>query len=112
MFKRLPNVDPELTGKRIKELREKRHFTQKDVADYFGYTTVAVSRWETGKTVPKVDNLLALSWLYNVPMEEIIRIERIGANRGEDERSSPLPYFWKDFIRRNIKYRGWKWGLK
>lgn len=93
MYQRLPNVDLELTGRRIKELREKRHFTQKDVADYFGYSTVAVSRWETGKTVPKVDNLLALSWLFKVPMEEIIRVEGPGRERGEEATSSPLSFF-------------------
>ena len=91
MYAFLPTVDPEMTGKRIKELREKRQFTQKDVADYFGYSCVAVSRWETGKTVPKVDNLLALSDLFNVTMEDIIRRERTGKERGEAERS-PLPF--------------------
>lgn len=93
MYEFLPMVNPEMTGKRIREFRIGNTFTQRDLAEYFGCTENAVSRWETGKTVPTVDNLLGLSDLFKVPLEEIICRESAGRDRGEGIESSPLPLY-------------------
>lgn len=37
-----------VTGKTIKELREKRKLTQKELAEKIGVGDKAVSKWETG----------------------------------------------------------------
>lgn len=36
-----------VTGKTIKELREKRRLTQKELAEKIGVSDKAVSKWET-----------------------------------------------------------------
>ena len=37
-----------VTGKTIKELREKRALTQKELADKIGVSDKTISKWETG----------------------------------------------------------------
>lgn len=37
-----------VTGKAIKELRERRKVTQKELAEKIGVSDKAVSKWETG----------------------------------------------------------------
>lgn len=43
-----------VTGKTIKELREKRRLTQKELAEKIGVSDKAVSKWETGKGLPDI----------------------------------------------------------
>ena len=50
---------------KLKELRLKYGFSQKDVACRIGITTSIVSGYETGERTPSTENLLALSYLYN-----------------------------------------------
>ena len=43
-----------VTGKTIKELREKRQITQKELAEKINVSDKAVSKWETGKGLPDI----------------------------------------------------------
>lgn len=40
-----------VTGKTIKELRERRKITQKELAEKIGVSDKAVSKWETGDSL-------------------------------------------------------------
>ena len=40
-----------VTGKTIKELREKRKITQKELAESINVSDKAVSKWETGDSL-------------------------------------------------------------
>lgn len=44
-----------------------------DVMDNMGVTNAAVCMWETGRTLPRADKLLALAALYRCPVEELLR---------------------------------------
>lgn len=71
------------TGQRIKELREKNGFTVKDLQRVFGFTRPqAIYRWQQGSTLPSVDNLVLLSALFQVTIEEILVIEDITQMKG------------------------------
>ena len=39
-------------GKYIQKLRKEKELTQKQLADKFGITFQAVSKWESGETLP------------------------------------------------------------
>ena len=49
-------MDQVKIGKFIAECRKKNNLTQKDLADKYGVTYQAVSKWENGKNMP--DTLL------------------------------------------------------
>lgn len=54
-------MNTERTGRFIAELRRDRQFTQAQLADAIHVSDKAVSRWETGRGFPDIDNLEALS---------------------------------------------------
>ncbi len=59
-------------GKRIAALRRKKGLSQTTLAEKLGVTPQAVSKWETGNTVPDIDLLLELSRLYCVSINEML----------------------------------------
>lgn len=71
-----PNIDLEATGKNIKYLREEKGLSVKKLADILEFETVqGIYRWQEGKTLPALENLLLLSSLFNKPINEILIIK-------------------------------------
>ena len=54
-------------------LRKSRNLTQQDVANYLNYTDKAVSRWETGESLPDISVLEKLADYYGVDFEYLIK---------------------------------------
>ena len=69
----------ERTGRFIAELRRDKQITQAQLADFIHVSYKAVSRWETGRGFPDIDNLEALSECLDVSIAELIKGERINA---------------------------------
>lgn len=68
-----PTINPKATGNRIKELRKENHFTVQYIADFLDLAAPqAVYRWQRGETLPTLDNLVALSYLFGVSMDDIV----------------------------------------
>lgn len=84
-----PVLDPKATGARIKELRKAHNLKVEDVARFMGFESEqAVYKWQRGDSLPTVDNLYALSRLFETSVDDILR-----GSREEDE--SPLLSFIK-----------------
>ena len=56
----------------LKELREKRGYSQEQLARRVMVTRQAVSRWETGETQPNTDTLKLLSKEYDVSINTLL----------------------------------------
>jgi len=56
----------------LHDLRVKNGFSQDDLAEKVFVTRQAVSRWETGDTVPNTETLKLLSSLYNVSINTLL----------------------------------------
>ena len=56
----------------LRILREKNGLTQDQIAMKVMVTRQAVSRWETGETLPNTDTLLLLSELYDVSVNTLL----------------------------------------
>ena len=68
-----PVIDPVATGHNIRQLREARGLSVRDLQTYFGFEEPrAIYKWQSGQTLPSVDNLYALGALLEVPMEAIL----------------------------------------
>lgn len=63
-------------GEQLKKLRESKGFSQEDVAKKIGVTRQAVYKWENDKSYPDIDNLILLSEMYNVTLDELIKGKR------------------------------------
>ncbi len=64
-------------GKFIQSLRLELNMTQKDLAEKLYITDKAVSKWETGNSIPDVSILESLSNILNISVTELINGERI-----------------------------------
>ncbi|MES5954462.1 helix-turn-helix transcriptional regulator [Bacillus fungorum] len=60
-------------GQQLKRLRESKGFAQEDVAKKIGVTRQAVYKWENDKSCPDIENLILLSEMYNVTLDELIK---------------------------------------
>lgn len=61
-------------GKRLIELRKKKDWTQKKVAEKLHVTDKAVSRWELDKSSPEIDMIYNIAKLYDEPFEELLKL--------------------------------------
>ena len=67
------SIDIIETGKHLKKLAQRRGYSVKDIQQYLGLSCPQpVYRWYKGVILPSVDNLLRLSELYHVHMEELL----------------------------------------
>ncbi len=75
-------------SERLKENRERLGLSQGDVAEKLNITRQSISRWETGKGAPDLDNLVLLSKLYQVSIDELLK------EKGEIKEKSPRNNFY------------------
>jgi len=61
-----------VTGAVIKELREKKHLTQAELAEKLCVSDKAISKWETGKGYPDISLLEPLAKILGVSIAELI----------------------------------------
>lgn len=60
-------------GKRIQLIREQKGLSQEKLASDLAVTRQAVSKWENGKSIPDIENLMYISDLYSVSLDELIK---------------------------------------
>ena len=58
-----------LIGKNLTELRKRKGLTQLKLAEMFNYTDRAVSKWESGETIPDIEVLYNLCEFYGVTLD-------------------------------------------
>ncbi len=64
-------MQKDLLMNRIRELREERCLTQKDLADALGTERYVVSNWEQGRTEPNVAQLKALANFFETSLDYV-----------------------------------------
>ena len=71
----LPNIDMQRTGRNIARLRKDAGLSVRDLQDMFGFSTPqAIYKWQHGTALPTVDNLVALSSILGVKLEDILAV--------------------------------------
>lgn len=93
-----PVLDTEAIGNRIKEMRKAKKLKVSDIAEFMGLASEqAVYKWQRGECLPTVDNLFALSKLFDTTVDEILQ------GKERDERSLSFfaleTFIWKKINR-------------
>ena len=66
-------VDVVATGNKILILRKNAGMTVKDLQKVFGFASPqAIYKWQSGQTMPSLDNLVVLSAVFGVMLDEIV----------------------------------------
>ena len=67
-------------GENIKRYRRKMELTQEGLAEAFGVTVGAVSKWENGNNVPDVLTMMELANFFNISLDELLGYEMSSKN--------------------------------
>ena len=65
-------MDPKKVGNLIKQIRLDNHLTQKDLADKYGVTYQAVSKWENGTNLPDISLIKEICNDYNIDVNDFL----------------------------------------
>ena len=61
-----------MIGDRIKELRKKNRYTQKEIGEMCGVSDISVYKWETDRTEPNIDTLCKLADIFGVSLDYLL----------------------------------------
>ena len=69
-------VDMKHTGQNIASLRAARGISVRDLQEMLGIdTSQAIYKWQRGETLPTIENLAALAYIFGVTMDEIVIVD-------------------------------------
>ncbi|MHC5373052.1 helix-turn-helix domain-containing protein [Enterococcus sp. LJL120] len=60
-------------SKQLKKYRELNHFSQETLAEKIYVTRQTISKWENDKSYPDIHNLVALSALFGISLDELVK---------------------------------------
>lgn len=61
-----------MQNNRLKETRLKNHLTQEELAEKLGTDKVQISRWESGRVIPRSEALIELSSILGVSVDYLL----------------------------------------
>lgn len=71
-------------GEKIYELRTRKSMTQEQLANEMGVSRQAISKWESGSSIPELAKLKALAELFDVSMDELLGKDSVSSNGEAD----------------------------
>lgn len=82
----LSSIDKKKTGINLRLMMDERGLTVKDIQQYLKLGSVqSVYHWLNGISLPTVDNLYALSYLFQVPVDDMLCGTRPGIITSENQ---------------------------
>ncbi len=83
-------------SEKLAALRKEHGYSQLYVAERLNVSRQAISRWEVGSSVPSTENLLELSRLYGVSLDELVGRDAESPTQVTPEREAvheePVPH--------------------
>lgn len=68
-----PAIDKKKTGVNLRKIMDERGLTIKDVQKYLGLGSCqSIYHWLNGLSMPTIDNLYALSYLFQISIDDMI----------------------------------------
>ena len=61
---------------RLYELRKQKGFSQEELANRLNVSRQTISKWEVGESTPDMEKLLAISDLFEVSLDELVKGEK------------------------------------
>ena len=60
-------------SEKLKEIRKKEGISQEQLAEKIGVTRQAITKWETGKGLPDVENMAIIAEIFKTTIDELLR---------------------------------------
>lgn len=71
-------------GDQLQQQRKLHHLSQNELADKLKISRQSISKWENGTTLPSFANVIAISELFDVSLDELIKGDEALMNKFED----------------------------
>ena len=59
-------------GQKLKEIRRNEGLSQEQLAEKIGVSRQAITKWETGKGMPDIENMMILSEIFKTTLDELV----------------------------------------
>lgn len=63
-------------GDKLREIRKQAGFSQEQLADKLGVSRQAVTKWETHAGIPDIENIIAISTLFDISIDDLLSNKR------------------------------------
>ncbi len=70
-------------AEKLKTIRKQAGFSQEKLAEKLGVSRQAITKWETDTGIPDIENIMAISALFDISIDELLSNET-GAKRTDD----------------------------
>lgn len=80
-------------GEKLQQLRRQRGMTQEELAAALYVSRTAISKWESGRGLPSIDSLQAISRYFSVSIDGLLSTDEVLAIAGEDSRRQKRRFF-------------------
>ena len=64
-------------AEKLKSLRKQSGMSQEKLAERLGVSRQAITKWETDAGIPEVENLMGISSLFDISIDELLGIEKV-----------------------------------
>lgn len=81
-----------ILAEKVMTLRKKKGWSQEELAEKLGISRQSVSKWESAASIPDIDKIIALSGLFGVSTDYLLKDEL----ETEEEREIPVVYEEED----------------
>lgn len=65
-------------SKKLKEIRKNEGLSQDQLAEKIGVSRQAITKWETGKGLPDVENMVIIAEIFKTTLDELLRDSAVG----------------------------------
>lgn len=86
-------------GDKIQALRKSKGLSQETLAEKLNISRQAISKWESGITVPSIENLIELGKIFNVSVGELLQVPE---KEGENITPEVIKTFSKEYEERRL----------
>lgn len=63
-------------GEKLKSIRKQAGISQEKLAEKIGVSRQAITKWETDAGIPDIENIMAISTLFNISIDELLSNEK------------------------------------
>ena len=81
-------------AEKLKSIRKQARMSQEQLAEKLGVSRQAVTKWETDAGIPDIENIMAISALFDISIDELLSNER-GAKK-------PVDYLYESIMEYDI----------
>lgn len=74
-------------GERLKEYRQTEGLSQEQLAESLNVSRQAITKWENDKGLPDIDNLIAISKMMRITLDDIVKGETEIAQKASEKRA-------------------------